>query len=179
LEQWSELSRFFTSGTSTKLTAGYNNLSTCCAKFLTYVLPHHVLLVSNSLSYFIIYLLTHILVLTYLLTYLLAYLLTYLLTPWFYSPLRALASFITEAHSSLSNAFSLHLLIFISLRSFSTSSSHLSVGLHLLLLPCGLLSNIFLSVLPSSIPTTCPTHSYLFFLIPSTMSRPLHSSLNS
>jgi len=64
----------------------------------------------------------------------------YLITPWFYGPLRALASLIMNAHSSLSNAFSLHLLTVISLRSCYTSSSHLSLVLPILLLPSGLLS---------------------------------------
>ena len=51
------------------------------------------------------------------------------LTCWLYGPQRALASLITDAHSSLPTAFSRHLLTFISCRSFSTSSSHLNLGI--------------------------------------------------
>ena len=110
---------------------------------------------------------------------LLTYLIIYLLTPWLYDPLRALASWITDAHSSLSTAFCHHLLNFISRRSFSTSSSHLNLCLPLLPLLSGLLPNIFLTVLPWTTFTTCPIHSKLFFLIPAIMSRSLNSSLNS
>jgi hypothetical protein len=62
-----------------------------------------------------------------------------LLAPWLYGPLGPLAPLITEAHSSLSTAICRHLLSFISLRSFSTSTSHLHLGLPLLLLPSGFL----------------------------------------
>ena len=85
-------------------------------------------------------------------------------TPRLYGPLTALASLIMDAHSSLSTAFYRHLLNFISRTSFSTSSSHLTLGLPLLLLLSRLLSNI-LHVLPSSIISTCPIHSNLFVLI--------------
>jgi len=44
-------------------------------------------------------------------------------------PLEALDSLIADAHSSLSTAFCRHLLSLISRRSFSTSSSHLSLGI--------------------------------------------------
>jgi hypothetical protein len=71
----------------------------------------------------------------------------HLLTPWLYGPLRHLASLTTDAHSSLSTAFCRQLLTFISRRSFSTISSHLNLGLPFFLLPSGLLSNIFLTVL--------------------------------
>jgi len=54
----------------------------------------------------------------------------------------------------LSTVFCRHLLTFISPWSFSTSCSHLYLGLPLLLLPSGLLSKIFLSLLPWSILTT-------------------------
>jgi len=46
----------------------------------------------------------------------------------------------------------------ITLISFYTTSSHLNLGLPLLLLPSGLLSNIFLTVLL----TACPIHSNIF-----------------
>ena len=77
-------------------------------------------------------------------TCLLRYLLVFTAQP--YGPLTVLASFNTDAHSSPSTAFSPHLLILISLRSFSTSSSQLSLHLPLLpflLLASGLISNIF------------------------------------
>jgi len=93
--------------------------------------------------------------------------------------LTALASLITDAYSSLLSVVCCHLLTFVSPISFSTSSSHLILGLAILLLPSGLLSNIFLNVLPRSILTTCPIHSNLFFLMSATMTRSLYSSLNS
>ena len=64
---------------------------------------------------------------------------------WLHGPLTAVVSFITGAHSSLSSAFCQHLLSFISRRSFSTPSKHLILGLPILLLPLGLLTNIFLT----------------------------------
>jgi len=54
----------------------------------------------------------------------------------------------------LSTVFCRHLLTFISRRSLSTSSSHLYLGLPLLLFPSGLLSKIFLNLLPWSILNT-------------------------
>ena len=56
-----------------------------------------------------------------------------------YGPLRALASLITHAISSLFPAFCRHLLKFVPER-FSTSSNHLKLGLSVLPLPCCLLS---------------------------------------
>ena len=107
------------------------------------------------------------------------YLLTWLISPCMYDPLRALASLIMDACSSLLTAFSRHLLTFIFRRSFSLSSSHLNLSLPLLLLS-SLLSNILLTVLPWSILTTCQIRSnFFFFLISSAMSRHLYSSLNS
>ena len=53
----------------------------------------------------------------------------HLLWPWFYGPLRDLASLTTDAHSSLSTAFCRQFLTFISCRTFSTISSHLNLGL--------------------------------------------------
>ena len=61
--------------------------------------------------------------------------LNYLLAPWLYIPLRALASLITDTHSSLSTAFRHHLLTFVHHRSFTRFTSHLSLSLSLLLLP--------------------------------------------
>ena len=48
------------------------------------------------------------------------------LTPWHYGRCRNLASLTIAAHSSLTEAFSLHLPTPVSRRSFSTSSSHFS-----------------------------------------------------
>jgi len=90
------------------------------------------------------------------------------LSPWLSHPLTALVPLITNAHDSLPAAFCCHFLTFISQRSFSTSFSHLSQRLPFLLLPSRLLSNIFVTVLPWSILTTCPIHSstchYVYFL---------------
>ena len=58
-------------------------------------------------------------------------------------------------------------------------SSHLSLGLLLVLLPSGLRSYISLTSLPWSILTTYPTHSNPFILISAATSRSLYSSLNS
>jgi hypothetical protein len=71
-----------------------------------------------------------------------------------YGPLGALASLITDIHSSLSTALCHHLLTFISHRSFSTSSNHLKLDLPPLL-PYSLLSNIFLTILPKLILIKC------------------------
>jgi hypothetical protein len=91
--------------------------------------------------------------------------------PWLYGPLRALASWITDAHSSLLTAFSRHLLTCISRRSFGTSSSYRNLHYHhhhlllllillllllllLLQLPSGLLWNIFWIQFTLSHPTS-------------------------
>ena len=84
-----------------------------------------------------------------------------------------------DTHFSLSNALFHHLLTFNSHRSFPSSSSHLNLGFPLLLLSSGLLSNIFVTVLPWSILTACSIHSNFFFLIFVTMLKSLHSSLSS
>jgi len=62
-------------------------------------------------------------------------------------PSESLDPLITDTHSSLSTAFCRHLLTFYSRRSFPTYSSHLNLVLPLLLLPSGLLSDIFLTIL--------------------------------
>jgi hypothetical protein len=49
--------------------------------------------------------------------------------PWLYGPLRILASCSTDAHSSQLFYFCLHFFTSIPRKSFSTSSSHLSLGL--------------------------------------------------
>jgi hypothetical protein len=102
-----------------------------------------------------------------------------LLVPWLYGPLRTSASFMTDAYSSLFWAFFLHLLAFINIKSFSTSSSHLNLGLPTFLLSSGLLSKTFLTTLHWSILVTCPNHSSRFMFISTTKSGALYSSLNS
>jgi len=64
------------------------------------------------------------------------------LTLRLHDPLTALANVITVAYSSISTAFCLHYLTFISRRFFSIYSSHLSLGFPVILLPSGLLSYI-------------------------------------
>jgi len=86
-------------------------------------------------------------------SYLFTYVVIHSRIPWLFGPLRTLANIIKVTHSSLSTAFCRHLLNFISLKSFSNTSSLLSLGLPvfliillLLLLPCSQ-SNIFLTTL--------------------------------
>ena len=107
------------------------------------------------------------------------YIYIYVLNPWLYGSLTAVVSLITDVHTSMSPSYSLHLLTFITRTSFSTSSSHLSLDIPLLLPPTGLLASTFITVLPWPILTTCPIHSNLFFLISSTVTRSFHSYLNS
>jgi hypothetical protein len=85
----------------------------------------------------------------------------FLLTPWLLDSLRVLASLITDALSSPPTACCRRLLTFISCKSSRKSSSHLSLGHPVLLLPSDLVSNIFLTLLPWSILTTrtCPVPS--------------------
>ena len=110
---------------------------------------------------------------------LLTYLLTYVVTARPYSPWGVLASVITNAL-----LFPVNYLLSPSLKPqlpqillhiFQPSQTRSSPFLHL----SGLLSYIFLTVLPWSILATCPTHSKLFFLISATMSRSLYISLSS
>ena len=77
--------------------------------------------------------------------------------------MRALASLLMDTHSFLLTAF----------------FCYLSLCLPVLLLPSGLLSYIFVTVLSLSILTACPIHSNLFLLIAAAMSRSFYSSLNS
>jgi len=72
-----------------------------------------------------------------------------------YSPLRALAYLIMQAHSSLLTGFCRHLVAFLFHRSFSTSSSHFSFGLPLSLLSSGVL-----------LLTIYATHKYDCFIVP-------------
>jgi hypothetical protein len=115
------------------LIAACNYLSTCRAMFLTYFLTHHILLVSTSPPCFITYLLSYSLV---------------------RRPSETLGFLNYERpFFSIDCLLTPFVNIFISRRSFSTSSSHLNLSLPLLLLPSGLLPNIFLN---------CPSlnHSY-------------------
>ena len=68
---------------------------------------------------------------------------------------------------------------FLSRRSLTTSSSHVILGLPILLLPSGLLSNIFLTSLPRSNLTTCPIQSKFFFVMSATVSKSLYTYCNS
>jgi hypothetical protein len=64
-------------------------------------------------------------------------------TFWLYGPCRAFISLTMPPHSFLSCAVSLHLFILTVLKSASASSSHLSLGLPVLLLPPSSPSNSF------------------------------------
>ena len=96
------------------------------------------------------------------------------LTSRLYGPLRALPSLISEAHTSLSTSFCNRFLPFTSHSSFSTSSSHLNLGLHLFLLPSGLFPNIFLTLHPDSFLLHVQS-----IPVCATMSRSLNNSLSS
>ena len=87
------------------------------------------------------------------------------LTLWLHDPLTALTTIVTFSHSSISTAFCFHYVTVISRRSFSTYSSHLSLGFPLILLPPGLLSYISLTILPLPILTTRPTHSNICYCV--------------
>jgi len=84
-----------------------------------------------------------------------------------------------DIHSSLSTACRRHFLTFISSGSFSTSSTHLNLGLPLLLLPYFSLALIYLTVLPWSIRTTGPVHSNLIVLTSAPTSRSSYNTPNS
>ena len=71
----------------------------------------------------------------------------------------ALASLIIDAHSSLSNAFTLHRFTPSFLKSSSTSSVHLSLGHPLPLLPSNFPSKIFFTDLVSFILITIEFHT--------------------
>ena len=80
---------------------------------------------------------------------------------WRHSPEWALASLTISLHCSLSSAFSVHCLIFIALKSATTSSIHLKRGLP---------SIIILVIAPASIPFTWPSHLILCTFINFTIS---------
>jgi hypothetical protein len=90
----------------------------------------------------------------------------------------ALASFMIDAHSSLSNAIVLHRFTQSSLKSSSTSFIHLSLGCPLPLRPSNFPSKIFTDLV-SFFLTTCPSHSNLRIFITFTIGRAAITKLNS
>jgi hypothetical protein len=74
-----------------------------------------------------------------------------------------------RCHSTLSKALVLLLFTPIFIKSNSTSSIHLTLSFRVFVLPPGLASNNFMTVLPPSIPATCPSHSDLLTLITATI----------
>ena len=76
-----------------------------------------------------------------------------------YNPLWVLAFSAIFFHSVLSLLSFLHPLIPIVWISSSTSSTHLFLGLPLILLPIGFHSNVLLGILPPSIRITCPSQA--------------------
>jgi len=91
----------------------------------------------------------------------------------------ALASFIIDANSSLSNTFVLRRFTPSFLRSSSTLFSHLSLGRPLPLHPSNFPSKIFFTDLVPFILTTCPSHSNLQIFITFTISGALYLVINS
>jgi hypothetical protein len=90
-----------------------------------------------------------------------------------YSPLSLiLASVMTSAHSVQSACC--HLFTSLFLKSNPASSIHFNQGLPFFLLPPGLPSSNFCTVLAPSIPTTCTSHSNLCNLIMATISGDLN-----
>jgi len=89
----------------------------------------------------------------------------YLMTAWLYGPLTAVASLLRTPFLPYPLPS-----VAISCTSFSTSKSHLILGLYLLLLPAGLFSKIFFAALSCSILIASPTHSNLFLSVFGTMS---------
>ena len=89
---------------------------------------------------------------------------------WRYNPLWVLAFSAIFFHSALSLLSFLHPLIPIVWISSSTSSTHLYLGLPLILLPNGFHSNMLLDILPPSIRITCPSQAILLLFINLTMS---------
>jgi len=95
---------------------------------------------------------------------------------WHYSPWRALASFKVFRHSTLFVDFCFQLVIPQVLRSSSTWSIHLILGLPLGLDPLGFSFRSLRVVLLDSILSTCPSHWALLFLITVTISDSLYIS---
>jgi hypothetical protein len=106
-------------------------------------------------------------------------LITYLLIPWLHGPLRTLASFASDVHSSVVFASCLHLFTFSCHKSFSTSYSHLNLALPTFVRPSGLLQKTYITIYVWSILITCPNYVNLLPLIFATRSEDLHNSLSS
>ena len=96
-----------------------------------------------------------------------------------YNPLCVLAFSVILLHSVLSLLSFLHPLIPNVWISSSISSTHLFLGLPLILLPVGFHSNIVLGILFSSIRITCPNQAILLLFINLTMSAFSMNSFNS
>jgi len=88
---------------------------------------------------------------------------------WRYNPLWVLAFSVILLHSVLSLLSFLHPLIPNAWMSFSVSSTHLFLGLPLILLPFGFHSNTLLGILFSSIHITCPNQAILLLFMNLTM----------
>jgi len=110
---------------------------------------------------------------------LLLLLLLVLLFHWHYSPLWALACRTMSFHFSLSATNSLHLLTRSTLRSLSTSSFHLFLGLPLLLVPSSSWVKFFLRILSSSILSRWHNQGILYPFIHFTIFSPLLISSSS
>ena len=87
-----------------------------------------------------------------------------------YNPLWVLAFSVILLHSVLSLLSFLHPLIPNAWMSSSISSTHLFLGLPLILLPVGFHSNTLLGILFSSIHITCPNQANLLLFMDLTMS---------
>ena len=97
---------------------------------------------------------------------------------WRYNPLWVLAFSVILLHSVLCLLSFLHPLIPNAWISSSISSTHLFLGLPLILLPVGFHSNIILGILFSSIRITCPNQAVLLFMNLTMSAFPM-SSFNS
>ena len=98
---------------------------------------------------------------------------------WHYSPMWALACRTMSFHFFLSATNSLHLLTPSTLRSLSTYSSHLFLGLPLLLVPSSSWLKIFLGILSFSILSRWPNQLILCPFIHFTIFSPLLISSSS
>ena len=98
---------------------------------------------------------------------------------WRYNPLWVLAFAVILLHSVLSLLSFLHPLIPNAWMSSSISSTHLFLGLPLILLPVGFNSYTLLGILFSSIRITCPNQAILLLFINPIMSAFPMSSFSS
>jgi len=98
---------------------------------------------------------------------------------WLDSPWWTLAFLRSFAHSSLLRAAFFHLLTPRICVSWATPFSHRNFGLPTLLVPSGLVLNIFWRVLSSLIRIRCPAHASLLTLMWTTMSESLNISYSS